>query len=284
MVKRKCRLSEGHKQRTGGSLMILPKIRDTFSPSFLKKFSNCQRSAVFDTFTPNDSTEFGNEVHKLFARIFDPKNPLSKEFFLRNIEFELTKGSLRKLDYQKFIKKAQMIEAYLKSGKFDPPEGMYVWDIESQTAFPEEFQENIKGKRFFNIPLFENGKRLRGQIDVVYMSKPELVKHKTLIRDWKTGTSENDSYQIILYMLAVIRALWLDTDKVELAGEYAYVETGEIVPVYFEEEEILRTMDEMERLLRDYYNAYKMNFFNTNPSWDNCRFCTVKDCNQKKGK
>ena len=263
--------------------MILPKIRTAFSPSFLKKFKACQKSAVFDTFESNDAVEFGNEVHKLFAKIYNPKNPLNKSFFMKNMEFELQKGVLRKLGYMKFIKKVQIIDAYLQSGKFDPPEGMEVWDIESQFALPEEFQENIKGKRFFLVPVFEQAK-LRGQIDIVYINKPTEEQSSILIRDWKTGTSENDSFQIILYMLALIRALWIDTDKVKIKGEYCYVESGDIVPVYFEEEEILRTMDEMERLLRDYYNAYKMNFFNTNPSWDNCRFCTVKDCNQKKGK
>jgi len=257
----------------------IPKIRNAFSPTFLKTFNKCQRSAIFDTFSSNDKILFGNTVHDLLSKIYALDVQLDRSYFLKNIEYELQQGKLKGADFVTFWKKALSINAFLKAGAFDPPEGFSILDVESQNI-PIEFREIIYGKRFFLVPLLNDNKKVRGNIDIIYYNPDS---NSLLIRDWKTGTSPNDPFQVSLYMLTVIVAYGINPEVTQVTGEYVYVENNKRVVTDYCEKELLKFLEHIQHIVDTYYKAYTLRFFTTSPSFDNCRFCTVTDCGERKG-
>jgi len=237
-----------------------------FSPSFLKTFKSCPYRAMYEPFTESPYLQFGNLVHDLLAefatgRIPDVDRQDLKDKFLPKVVEEMKS--------MKFSEKFQKIMNNFGVNKNFTFDNYEIFDVESENC-PEEYSQTLHNSRMLKVPMFWDGKGMRGKIDII-LNTPTHYR----IIDYKTGSTEYDEFQILCYAVMVCFTYNLDPTKVKIDGEFWYLEKGTKTVFPITVPKLVDFYDELCFLK----NSYETKIYMKKPSWDTCRMCHC-DCQE----
>jgi hypothetical protein len=264
-------------RQTAGSVLLVDigdqmtiekkkKKRTWFSASFLKTYKTCPYRAMNEPFSDSPFLTYGNMVHDILAEFVTGRLPVAKRDELKDIFLPKVLEEMKSMKFGEKFQKTMNNFATLKDFQFT---GYNVFDVESENC-PDKFHQMLYGSRNLRVPMFEDGKGLRGKIDLI-LDTPEHLR----IIDYKTGSTEYDEFQILCYGLMVCFAYDLNPDKIRITGEYWYLEKGKAKPFPITSAKLMDHHTELCHLKE----SYDSGIYVKKPSWDNCRMCQC-DCEE----
>jgi len=248
-------------------------FKKAFSPTWIVGYDMCPFKQVNEKFKESAPLLFGKLVHDLSERAIAGKWDVA-----RFKEVGKEKLLETAIPFTKFSPRLQKIANNFFKEQFQIKKGFEILDLESKHC-PPAFKNILYGKPYAAVPLFTQGRKLRGSVDRIDIDKGAKRIH---IRDYKTGTApvKNMSQLFSYAVQACIMYDWLDLDEWVIVCSFDYLEMGKQVPdppLWAKPDALVKHISDIRGIVEEYDGG-----IHSKRSGSHCRFCSIENCEMRK--